>query len=805
MTCKLRRGLFLVLLLGIMVSGKEAVRAQPAPLKDALGDPLPAGAFMRLGSQRLRQGGQVTAIAWSPDGQWVASGGHDHAVLLWDAATGKEIRRIKHRSDVRHVAISPDGTLGASVDRFGQLLLWETLTGKILRQSNMDDNAPVVFATNGKRFASINNEGLACLVETASGEEVRVFKSAGLQRPVVCLAWSRDGKLLATADTLNTINLFDTLGGKVRHSWKHPGKVECLSFAPEGKLLATAGQDKKVYLWDTASGQESSRLEGHQAIIRGLDWSPDGKLLATASEDRTARLWDAMMGMEVLKFPGHQALVACVAFAADGKRLASGGAGKDNSVRLWEAGTGKEIISFDNHSGVVAIVALVAGGKKFLTAATDEVVRLWDRDTGKLVGQFAVPHSRPKALAVTPDGKLLAAGGGDGSARLLELPSGKVLKQFVAPSSIYSVGISPDGKWLVSCGMNNKTLLWNVATEQSRELKHPLELVSAVAFSPDSKRLCTGANKGLLRLWDTGTGQELGRLSGHKGSLERIAFSPDGKLLGSISADSTARIWDANTGKEMRLLQKLNYGSAIAFSADGRMMATGGQDQLIRLWEVATGKQRAVLDGHRGLVAGLVFLPGGRTLLSGAADSTALCWDLAGRGKEAGRTLDGQEFETEWKALQGADTARAYQAFWTLAADPKATLARLQKQLQPVKPVDAKDIAQSIVDLESGTFDVRTKAMTKLQEAGDLAWPALRNVLDQRPSLELQTRIRKLLGKQDDLLPFPERLQLIRSLELLEQLDTPEADAFVQTLAMGVAEAWLTQQAQAMVQRRKER
>jgi hypothetical protein len=163
--------------------------------------------------------------------------------------------------------------------------------------------------------------------------------------------------------------------------------------------------------------------------------------------------------------------------------------------------------------------------------------------------------------------------------------------------------------------------------------------------------------------------------------------------------------------------------------------------------------------------------------------------------------LEPQEVEAEWKHLHGLDVPRAYRALWSLAGSPQQALAKLQGVLQPVQPADPKVLAQWIADLESEKFAVRQKAMGELKKAGDLAWPALLKVLDQQPALELQTRARQLLGNQDDPLPLPERLPLLRSLELLEQLPTHEARALAQSLAEGAPQAWLTQQAKKLVQR----
>jgi len=234
------------------------------------------------------------------------------------------------------------------------------------------------------------------------------------------------------------------------------------------------------------------------------------------------------------------------------------------------------------------------------------------------------------------------------------------------------------------------------------------------------------------------------------------------------------------------------------------MLAAGGVDHIVRLWEVATGQPRAKLEGHHGQVTALVFHSDGKTLISGAADSTALCWDLTKLDGRQGRTriLTAAQVELEWKALQGELVPQSYQALLTLAGSPAEALAKLKKELKPAAESASKSVVQWMADLEDKRFAVREKAIAELKKAGEDAWPALQKVLDNPPSLETRERIRGILGKQDEpLLPIPERLRLIRALELLERLATPGAREFTQTLAGGDPDAWLTQEAIAMLKR----
>jgi WD40 repeat protein len=818
-TLTITKALLVAILLGLSTAPIENRQSKTTnPLLDSHGDPLPPGVLFRLGTQRLHHGA-IESIAWSPDGKWVASAaglGFVNSARVWDAATGKLVSQCQHQAGGRTVAFSPDGKSAVSVDQRGALLVWEPATGNIMYGRLVAPGAPILFDATGKNFATIDQRGQACLIETETLLIVKVIAKA--EGRLARLAWSESAKMLAWIDVQingqdQKVQLIDAVTGTVQHTLEHAGPASCLTFSPDGKILATAGDGGVIYFWDATNGQKLRHLEGHLDAVKALAWAPDGKTLASGGADRTVRLWDIQKGQEVLRYPRPRAPVTSVAFSPDGKRLASGGGGADTTLHIWEAATGKDVVTFDEHYGWLGGIALLEGGKTVLTSATDEVLRLWDVHSGINIGQLTVPHTRAKCIAVTPDGKLLAAGAGAGIIRLLAMPKGTLVKQLQGnnKTGIYSVGISADAKWLASSGGDNRTWIWNVAEGRAvHELKHEDdEKMFSFAFSPDGKVLCSGGGQGSLRLWDVATGQELARLPGHTTAIERVLFSPNGKLLASASYDNkTPLVWDVASRKVIRRFTEFDPASSLAFSPDGRMLAAGGVDHVVRLWELATGQQRATFAGHHGLVAALAFHPDGKTLISGGADSTALCWDLtgAGRGKGQPPPLDGEELDAQWNVLQGDNAAEAYKALLTLASNPEQALTKLKKELQPAQAFDTKAIAGWIADLDSSSFEVREIAKAQLIKAGDAAWPALRRVLENPPSLEAKERARQLLGNTaDPLLPLPDRLPRMRALELLEALGTPGARAFAQDLANGEPDSWFTEEAKALLQRMVER
>jgi hypothetical protein len=209
----------------------------------------------------------------------------------------------------------------------------------------------------------------------------------------------------------------------------HGGPVNGVAFSPDGKLLATAGADGTARLWEVATGERVRVLTGHGKLVQEVAFSPDGKLLATAGADGTARLWEVATGEQVRVLTGRP--MWGVAFSPDGRLLATAEGGSisagvaaapvsENSVRLWEVATGEQVRVLTGHGKLVQEVAFSPDGKLLATAGADKTARLWEVATGERV-RVLTGHGAPvNGMAFSPDGKLLATAGADGKTRLWE-------------------------------------------------------------------------------------------------------------------------------------------------------------------------------------------------------------------------------------------------------------------------------------------------------------------------------------------------------------------------------------------------
>jgi len=615
----------------------------------------------------------ITALAFSPDGRYLATGSADNSTRLWNLSTpGAPPALLQgHRARIVAVVFSPDGRYLATGSADNTARLWSVASpaaDPIVLRGHARVITALAFSPDGRILATGSGDTTARLWDLSQSPP-RSVALEGHQEPITTLAFSPNGRMLATGSADTTVRLWDLAKPDTEPPILkgHESGITALAFSPDGRTLATGSDDATARLWDlTQTPPAAMTLSGHTAKINGLAFSPDGRTLATGSDDATARLWDlAKPDAAPVVLRGHEGGITALAFSPDGRTLATGG--DDTTARLWSTIWLDAAPLLRGYTSGVRALAFSPDGRTLATGSDDMLLRLWDlnrpdADPIVLKGHEGLIY----AVAFSPDGQRLASGSDDTTVRVWDLTTPNaapvVLRGHRAP--VAALTFSADGRSLISASFDATANRWDLTNPGAAPvaLRSGDEALVAVALSPDGRFLAADSLDKSARLWDlTNPAAAPAILRGHADRVSAVAFSPDGRRLATGSYDSTTRVWDlANPAAPTSLVVLRGPTAAIntlAFSADGGAVVAGGVDYTARLWSVAGGDPVA-LQGHMEQVLAVAFSPDGRMIATGGADAAARLWSrrqdelVAAACATAGRNLAWGE----WQQLLGADT-----------------------------------------------------------------------------------------------------------------------------------------------------
>ncbi len=546
----------------------------------------------------------VNSLAFSPDGETIATGLKDNTLKLWKASDGVLLKSLDGHTDetakkgakkaeVTSVAFSPDGNQLAGGSTDGTVSLWQISDGSLVNtlKDHTKNITSVFFSPDGQALFSASWDGKVSMVNVADGKPIRTFAGRDISDSSV----SADGKILVADDQgNNSLIIWDVESGKKLQTIKEIEQYSCedldMALSPDGQLIAAGLNDHSAKIWSVTSGAAQNTFEDLKPEGNGwyyidcftANFSPDGQSMLMAGLNIIGT-WDVKKGalLNSAKIKSEQ--VIDLAFPPDEQMLASV---EGPNVNLWKFPDGVLQPSQDllQSNGSVDFSS---DGTTLLASMFDNTARLWPLSDQGVKKSFETDkQDYIRAVAFSPDGQTVALEAVyTGIVELRQVSDGSLIKTMTVGTTYGagSVGFSSDGQYLAAA-LNDQVRLFQLADGKAlKSFKGGL----SIAFSPDGTLLAGGAADKTIKVWTIPEGEVLLTIKDRPDEVWAVAFSPDGKFLVAGYADGTIEIFLASDGTLLKSWKGHTAEiSDLLFTSDGKLLISSSYDGTIRTWGI---------------------------------------------------------------------------------------------------------------------------------------------------------------------------------------------------------------------------
>ena len=592
----------------------------------------------------MKHDASITDIAFHPDGERILSASEDGTVRIWNLTTGEEERRLNHGSEVNIVEISPDGNwvatgsgtgrMGSGRKRDNSARVWDLATGALVFRTPQVDYrvSTVAFSPDGKLLATSDDDYSAAVWNIESKQQLVTLKNRG--GSVGTVAFSGDGELLLMKSG-NDGSVWNWRQKRRLITFNHNRdntsyQVNTIVLSKLGNVAASASLDDSARIWDVLNNEEPIILK-HGDNVQSVSFNESSDHIITASDDGRVRIWSTA-GREILSL-NHGNAVAHAEFSPTGNyALSADGKGV---IRIWDIIQGAEIARGQHGDGRLAVAKFGSTDNLFATASRS-TGRVWKVENSGVVAS-ALHDGSIMDLAVV-DEKMFSAG-----------EDGKLITSYTRATSrpvqldfddaVRHVRLTSDKKYLLAATHEGAVHVQDGATRELLQILTHDQPIIQLEIAPNNEQVLTvayGDRSASFSLWDLESGQRLWEKPGVHVALD-TTFHPNGQVFATAGRNTEVRIWATENGEHLHTAKHDDSVSAVAYSPDGRYLASAGlgtsrltgpntTDNTVRVWNTQNNYVEIARFDHDDIVTDVAYSPNGEWLASTSNDSRVRLW-----------------------------------------------------------------------------------------------------------------------------------------------------------------------------------